>query len=241
MRAELVEREGTMRVLGRVRCADPRRVPGSVARAARTGWLRGACVPAASSRGARVLLLAVLLAGVTGLGTAAPSAAAQPTNLRGQVTDDAGVLSSADRTRVTAALDDLLRRTGTQLWVWYTDTTGDLTAPDFAARTAQLSSLGGTDLLLVIAVADRAYGYSRPEAFPLSDTDLQRLLSSDLEPGLRAGDYPGAVIAFADGLASRTGGDAGGGSGGAAGAPSAGGGGSAPGPGSSGGGGSAPS
>lgn len=129
-----------------------------------------------------------------------PVAAAEPRNLPSQLTDDVNALDSAGEAQVRGALDKLLTQSGVQLWVWYTDTTGSLSAPEFAAQTAQLSSFGGTDLLLVLALDSQRYGYSRPEAFPLSDTELQRLLSSALEPGLRNKDYAGAVAGFVDAL-----------------------------------------
>jgi uncharacterized membrane protein YgcG len=134
------------------------------------------------------------------LAVAHPVSAAEPRNLSEQLTDDVGALDAAGRREAEAALDELLRTTGTQLWAWYTDTTGSLTAPDFAAQTAELSSLGGTDLLLVIALDDRAYGYSRPEAYPVSDAELELLLSQELEPALRAEDYAGAIVQFAGAL-----------------------------------------
>jgi len=125
---------------------------------------------------ARVLLATLALSALVSVPVLAtlapPAAAAQPANLRAQLTDDVGALSGSGGAQVRAALDQLLRETGTQLWVWFTDTTGSLTAPDFAAQTAERSSLGGTDLLLVIAIDDRAYGLLATEAFPLSDADL---------------------------------------------------------------------
>jgi uncharacterized membrane protein YgcG len=151
-------------------------------------------------RPAVVLALAAVLTLPAVLGFASPAVAAEPQNLRDQLTDDVGVLTGPDETRLRSALLDLLDRTGVQLWVWFTATTGNLGAPEFAAATAQRSGLGGTDLLLVVALDDRAYGYSRPAAFPLSDADLELLLSRELEPGLRAGDYAGAVVEFASAL-----------------------------------------
>jgi uncharacterized membrane protein YgcG len=151
-------------------------------------------------RPALALALAAVLALPAVLGLAPSAAAAQPQNLRDQLTDDAGALTGPDETRLRSALLDLQDRTGVQLWVWYTATTGNLTAPDFAAATAERSSLGGTDLLLVLALDDRAYGYSRPDAFPVSDAELELLLSQELEPGLRAQDYAGAVVTFAAAL-----------------------------------------
>lgn len=161
---------------------------------------------ARSQRARRVRLLAVTLA-VLGLvfvpaRFVAPdrAAAAEPVNLRDQLTDDVGALSTADEREVNAALETLLNDSEVQLWVWFTDTTGDLTAPDFAAETAARSSLGGTDLLLVLAMDDRAYGYSRPDGFPLSDAEMERLLSDEMEPGLRDGDNAGAIVQLARSL-----------------------------------------
>jgi uncharacterized membrane protein YgcG len=150
--------------------------------------------PAHRGRLAAALALAALVALPVLLALAAPAAAAEPRNLRDQLTDDVGALTSSGRAEAQAALDDLLDAAGVQLWAWYTDTTGSLAAPEFAARTAELSSMGGTDLLLIIALDDRAYGFSRPDEFPLSDAELEILLSNELEPGLRAEDYAGALV-----------------------------------------------
>jgi len=164
---------------------------------------------AARSNGARrVRLLAATLA-VLALAflparLAAPdrAAAADPVNLRGQLTDDVGAVSASEEREVSAALQTLLDESKVQLWVWFTGTTGDLTAPDFAAATAEKSSLGGTDLLLVLAMDDGAYGYSRPDGFALSDAELERLLSNEMEPSLRDGDNAGAIVQLAQSLGS---------------------------------------
>jgi uncharacterized membrane protein YgcG len=141
-----------------------------------------------------------LLALATFLAFAGPAVGAEPRNLAGQLTDDVAALTAAEEQEVLAAFERLQDDTGVQLWAWYTATTGDLTAPEFAAETADRSSLGGTDLLLVIALDDRAYGYSRPDAFPLSDADLELLLSRELEPALRDEDYAAALIDVAAAL-----------------------------------------
>ena len=101
------------------------------------------------------------------------------------------MLSASEEASVRDSLDALQRDTDVQLWVWYTTTTEGQGIEDFAAETADLSSLGGTDLLLVIAVDDRAYGFSSPPGFPLSDPEIEQLLSRELEPGLRDEDYAG--------------------------------------------------
>jgi len=144
-----------------------------------------------------VLALALLPAR---LATPDRALAANPVNLRDQLTDDVSALSASGERDVTAALTSLLEGSGVQLWVWFTDTTGGMTAPDFAAATAEKSSLGGTDLLLVLAMSDGAYGYSRPDGFALSDAELERLLSNQIEPSLRAGDNAGAIVKLAGAL-----------------------------------------
>ena len=73
---------------------------------------------------AAALAIAGLIALPTFLAVAGPAAAAEPRNLRDQLTDDVGALTSSGRQQAQAAFDDLLGTTGVQLWAWYTDTTG---------------------------------------------------------------------------------------------------------------------
>ncbi len=140
-------------------------------------------------------LLAAMLS--VGAGTVA---GVEPRNLASQLTDGANALSASQEAEVRDALAALQQETSIQLWVWYTTTTSGQGIVDFAAETADRSSLGGTDLLLVVALDDRAYGFSSPSGFPLSDPELEQLLSRDLEPGLRDEDYAGAMVAVARAL-----------------------------------------
>ena len=141
------------------------------------------------------VLVALLL-----LLVALPTAwAASPHRLATPVTDDVGVL--AGRTGdVQARLDQLQKATGAQLWVWFTDTLDGTDSSEFATTTARESDFGPTDLLLVVAMNDRAYGWWKGDDVALSDSDFDAVLSSQLESGLRSGDEPGAIIATADGL-----------------------------------------
>jgi uncharacterized membrane protein YgcG len=125
--------------------------------------------------------------------------AATPHRLAGPITDDVGVLSGRT-SEIQARLDALQNATKAQLWVWFTDTLQGADSSQFATATAGASGLGPTDLLLVVAMNDRAYGWWKGNDVPISDSDLDGVLSSELESGLRAGDEPGAVIATADGL-----------------------------------------
>lgn len=150
---------------------------------------------------AALSVLALVIAAALAF-TAPPAAAVEPRNLADQLTDGANALTAAEEAEVRAALETLQDDTDVQLWVWYTTTTDGQDIVDFAAETADLSSLGGTDLLLVIALDDRAYGFSSPPGFPLSDPEIEQLLSRELEPGLRAEDYAGAIVATAEALAA---------------------------------------
>ena len=84
-----------------------------------------------------VPLLAVL--GVLAL-VAGPAAAQAPERLATQVTDPGGVLD--DRAGVDAALSDLQRRTGLQLFVVMVDSFDGTPAQQWTDETAALSDLG---------------------------------------------------------------------------------------------------
>ena len=125
--------------------------------------------------------------------------AGSPHRLAGPITDDISALGGST-SGVQASLDDLQQATGAQLWVWYTDTLGGQVSGDFATATAEASSLGTTDVLLVIAVNDRAYGYWKGDNVKISDAELEQVLSRDMEPALRTHDYLGAITGTANGL-----------------------------------------
>jgi uncharacterized membrane protein YgcG len=127
--------------------------------------------------------------------------AASPHRLAGPITDDVNALSETTP-EVQTILNDLQDATGTQLWVWYTDTLGGQDSADFATETAKASGLGSKDLLLVIALDDRAYGYWKGDNVGISDAALSEILSQDLEAGLRSKDFAGAVVATAKALSA---------------------------------------
>src|SRR3972149_937714 len=101
---------------------------------------------------------------------------------------------------VQATSDALQQATGAQLWVWYTNALGGHVSGDFAAATAEATGLGTTDVLLVIALDDRAYGYWKGDNVRISNAELEQVLSQDMEPALRSNDYLGAITATAKGL-----------------------------------------
>jgi len=155
---------------------------------------------AAGALAGALLLIAVLASGVLG---------ASPKHLAAQVTDDVGAISGAAGS-VQPALDNLQRAANVQLWVWFTDTTGSLSAADFANQTAKLNGFGGNDLLLVIAMTDHADGYWKSDSIQLSNAQLDSILGADLEPALRLGDNAGAIVATTTGIRGAMGGSTGG-------------------------------
>ena len=107
---------------------------------------------AAVARSGRLGLLAVVVAFAL---IVAPIARAEGIlRLDGAVTDPTGALDgrSAD---LAEAVDSTLADHGVQVFVLFVGTTGDLSAADYAAQTAERNSLGVDDALLLVAVDDR--------------------------------------------------------------------------------------
>lgn len=116
-------------------------------------------------RGRRRTLLTALATLLVLVGLAAPAAVAEPPErLDEQVTDTAGVLTQ-DRAQVDAALQQLQDETPLQLFVVFVDSFDGTDSDDWAEETASLSGLGSNDVLLAVAVQDRAFSLSDdPEA-----------------------------------------------------------------------------
>jgi uncharacterized membrane protein YgcG len=119
-------------------------------------------------------------------------AAASPKRLNGPITDDVGALTGSTAA-MEARLAELQSSTGTQLWVWFTNTLAGRAAGEFATATAEASDLGSTDLLLVIALDDREYGWWKGDNVGIADAELDLALSQNLEPGLRSQTYAQAI------------------------------------------------
>lgn len=144
-----------------------------------------------------LLLLLFLALGV--LLTASPALAESPFRVDSQLTDRAGALSGSEG-EVRQALQGLAANEQVQLWVVYVRSFSGQDPQAWASETAQLSDLGLNDMLLAVAVEDRAYAYSVDDQFPLSDQQLADVATGSIEPSLRADDWAGAVVAGADGL-----------------------------------------
>lgn len=146
----------------------------------------------------RLLALATLLAFV---GLAVPGAVlAQPPTLSGTITDQTGVLSGHEA-EIQAAVDKLRADRGVDLFVLYVPTTGGQTVTAFADATAQKNSLGGRDSLLVVALNDRTDALWVGDGLSeVTNDEIDTIISGQVEPKLRSGDYAGAAVAAAEGL-----------------------------------------
>ena len=150
---------------------------------------------------AAVSLLAALLVCLTAWGP--PIAAAEPpSNLRQQLTDSAGVLGGDSRD-VESRLAELRSTDQIQLWVTFVDTLDGIPVEEWSRQTRELSDLGASDALLVVAVQDGRYWFEfdDPERSPADDQrTAQQIADRDIEPRLADDDRAGAVSGAADGL-----------------------------------------
>jgi len=134
---------------------------------------------------------------LAGAGVAAADA---PFRLADRITDRAGVLDPAGKAHVQQAVDQLRAEKGYDLFVVYVRSFDGLQTDAWADRTAQLSQLGRTDVLLAVATQDRAYHVSYAQSFPLSQQTTDAIADKDVEPRLAADDWAGAAVALADAL-----------------------------------------
>ncbi len=147
-------------------------------------------------------LCGVFLAVITTGLLLAPSADAQPPfRLPGYVTDNAGLLSDSGRAAVTSAVNKLYADRHIRLWVVYVDDFSGLTAVNWAKRTMSTSDLGDSDAVLAVSSTGRAYAFLVPSTVRnVSESQVDDLRRTQIEPALRNGDWSGAAVAAANGL-----------------------------------------
>ncbi|MFN0093658.1 MAG: TPM domain-containing protein [Dehalococcoidia bacterium] len=120
--------------------------------------------------------------------------------LTGPITDLAGVQAPwAEAERAIRELED---NENVQLFALFVQSSGSLDIPDFTDAVVARNNLGGSDALLVIAVEDRTYQLWLGDLLldEITETEQDELLADFLEPGLRSGDYGGALTRLASGL-----------------------------------------
>ena len=156
-----------------------------------------------SSGGCRcgsLALAAIMVAALIAFFLPVPVASAEsPFRVGSQIEDRASVLG--DRTgEVEAAMKELQKNASLQLWMVYVDTFSGTSATDWAGQTAERSDLGLRDILIAVAVEDRAYAYSVDQDFPLTDAELNDVMTTSVEPALTEDDWAGAAVGAAAGL-----------------------------------------
>ncbi|MFE3054337.1 TPM domain-containing protein [Nocardia sp. NPDC059239] len=147
-----------------------------------------------------LLVIGLLLASALVGGRAAPATADAPLRLPGYVTDNAGALDPGQAAELQQAIDSLYSRDHERLWVVYVRNFNGMDTHSWGEQTARLSGFGDRDVLLSVAVDDRAYAFTGTLPKSVSDKDLDKLLIDQVEPKLRAGDWAGAGLATASGL-----------------------------------------
>jgi len=154
---------------------------------------------AARALGAVAVLSVLGLVGVSAAPAVALVPAVAPFHVNDRITDQVGALGSSTA-EVTTHLDALRNDTAYDLYVVFVDDFSGASGSSWADDTAIASGLGAEDVLLAVAVTERSYGLSVDAKSQLSDAQLRKLRTDLIEPRLSAGDWPGAVIAAADGL-----------------------------------------
>jgi uncharacterized membrane protein YgcG len=141
----------------------------------------------------------VLLAGGLLLVLAPGASALTTPMLKSQITDQAGVLGSG-QSSVQNALDGLFGKEHVQLWVLLVANTDTATASDYARQTFESNGFGSNDMVLVISVDDQRYGWWETSATGLPGSQVDDLITADMLPRFKAGDYPGGIADFVSAL-----------------------------------------
>lgn len=132
-----------------------------------------------------------------------PLATAEPpARMDTYVTDSAGALDSGDTRRVRAAVDTLYADHKVRLWVAYVDDFAGASPQHWAAETARISGFGTRDLLLAVATRDRAYALAGALPGAVSETEIDRVLTDQVEPALRDSRWADAGAVAAAGIGS---------------------------------------
>lgn len=151
------------------------------------------------------MLLAALTVGLL----CAPGAAAEPPlRLPTYITDNAGALDASGKAEVQGAVDRLYNERRLRLWVVFVDSFDGQNAQTWAQSTYRISDLGNQDAILAVATVDRAYALLAPTE-SVRGVDVDKVRRDDVEPLLRTGDWAGAAVAAAEGLAGGSSGGAG--------------------------------
>ena len=142
-----------------------------------------------------VIVLGALALVLSGAGTAS---AEPPLEVTDRITDEVGALGTG-AAAAEQAVADLAAEDGLGLHAAFVSSFDNANPGEWARDTARRSGLDEDDLLLTVAVGEATfeYGYWVDDSFPLSEVDLERAMTGEVEPRLTAGDRSGAVVALA--------------------------------------------
>ncbi len=125
---------------------------------------------------------------------ASPVMAEDILRLDGPVTDTTGALASGEGD-IASTIQTTLDERGVQVFVLFVNTTGDRTADEYVRETARQNSLGADDALVLVALQDRTDQIWLADGLDeITDVELDAIVTGTLEPGLRDGDFPAAII-----------------------------------------------
>lgn len=148
-----------------------------------------------------VVLAALVLGALAVLGTTAgPAVAEPPIEVEDQLTDQVAALNAEDRAQVATALSDLQAEAEIGLFVVFVSGFDVDADSDWAAETAALSDLDASDMLFAVDVDAGAYEWWTGDDFGLSPTEVEQLMTDDVQPLVVEEDYAGAVVALTEGL-----------------------------------------
>jgi uncharacterized membrane protein YgcG len=144
--------------------------------------------------------VAFLLALAVAAAFAGLALAAEPPQIRGPITDETGVLAGGEG-EIEDAVERLLDEHSVQLWVAFVRTTDGATVTEFVDQTASVNSLGGNDVLMLVALEDRTDAMWVSDGLPeITPQDRDAIIGSVIEPRLADGDFVGSVVAAAEAL-----------------------------------------
>ena len=132
-----------------------------------------------------------------------PASAVPPLEVPGQITDEAAALGTG-AAAAREAVDELAADDDVNLYAAFVPSFDGADADDWAQRTALLSELDESDILLAVAMSEETYEYGWwvNESFPLSEVDVENVISDDVAPRMEAGDWSGAVVTLSEQLGS---------------------------------------
>ena len=131
-----------------------------------------------------------------------------------QVIDQTATLDEAQRAALVAKLAALEQQTGTQMAVLLVPTTAPEDIASYAQRVADQWKIGrrdvGDGVVIIVAKADRRVRIEVAKTLEGAIPDLaaKRIVSEQISPAFKAGDYAGGLNAAVDALAARIKGEA---------------------------------